>query len=219
MRAVITEIVSGFPPPASLNEIQSNSFAMNSTTRNCGAAALYACGAIGIRPRAPNHRWRPPFGRQKAYPPSRVRASCVRAYLTALLLAHDLFGDSLFDACCRLDGKPTRHFLRIFKHIDCAYLAPPQGDHVETWLKYEPPLSSVCSAVPLHKHGGMRRPALHPDIVDLEMEIGQDAADALKPVAQGFLVVALTTNRVGAGKAVMDIRRDCFSAAHPSDGC
>jgi len=51
------------------------------------------------------------------------------------------------------------------------------------------------------------------------MEIGQDAADALKPVAQGFLVVALTTNRVGAGKAVMDIRRDCFSAAHPSDGC
>src|SRR5437667_7439198 len=148
MRAVITEILSGFPPPASLNEIQSNSFAMNSTTGNCGAAALYACGAIGIRPRAPNHSWRPPFGRRKAYPPSRVRASCVRAYLTALLLAHDLFGDSLFDAGCRLDGKPTRDFLRIFKHIDCAYLAPPQGDHVETWLKYEPPLSSV--AVPSH---------------------------------------------------------------------
>src|SRR5437660_2350235 len=59
MRAVITEIVSGFPPPASLNEIQSNSFAMNSTTGNCGAAALYAFGAIGIRPRAPNHSWRP----------------------------------------------------------------------------------------------------------------------------------------------------------------
>src|SRR5437660_648767 len=67
MRAFITEIVSDFPPPASLNEIQSNSFAMNSTTGNCGAGGLYACGAIGIRPRAPNHSWRPPFGQRKAY--------------------------------------------------------------------------------------------------------------------------------------------------------
>jgi hypothetical protein len=76
-------------------------------------------------------------------------------------------------------------------------------------LKYEPPLSSV--AVPSHCtntvvcHGEP-----YPDVVDLEMEIGQDAADALKPAAQGFFVVALTTNRVGAAKAVMDIRRDCF---------
>ena len=56
----------------------------------------------------------------------------------------------------------------------------------------------------------MPRPALHPDVVDLQMEIGQDAADALKPAAQGFFVVVLTTNRVGAAKAVMDIRRDCL---------
>lgn len=75
-----------------------------------------------------------------------------------------------------------------------------------------------CGAVPLRKHGGMPRPALHPDVVDLEMEIGQDAAEALKPAAQGFFVVALTTKRVGAGKAVMDIRR-LLSAPHPSDGC
>jgi len=54
------------------------------------------------------------------------------------------------------------------------------------------------------------------DVVDLEMEIGQDAADALKPAAQGFLVVALTTNRVGTGKAVMDIRRDCFQQLIPA---
>jgi hypothetical protein len=28
-----------------------------------------------------------------------------------LCLAYDLFGDSLFDASCRLGGKPTGHFL------------------------------------------------------------------------------------------------------------
>ncbi|MGY4326468.1 hypothetical protein ACVWWG_000882 [Bradyrhizobium sp. LB7.2] len=51
------------------------------------------------------------------------------------------------------------------------------------------------------------------------MESGQDSAEALKPAAQGFFVVALTTKRVGAGNAVMDMRRDCFSPLHPSDGC
>jgi hypothetical protein len=35
-------------------------------------------------------------------------------------------------------------------------------------------------------------------MVDREMESGQDAAEALKPAAQGFFVVALTTKRVGA---------------------
>ena len=48
------------------------------------------------------------------------------------------------------------------------------------------------------------------------MEIGQDAADALKPAAQVFLVVALTTKRVGAGNAVMDLRRDCFHRLIPA---
>ena len=62
----------------------------------------------------------------------------------------------------------------------------------------------------------MPRPALHPDVVDLDIEIGQDAAEALKPAAQAFFVVALTTKRVGAGNAVMDIRRDCFHRLIPA---
>ena len=73
-----------------------------------------------------------------------------------------------------------------------------------------------CGAVPLRKHGGMPRPALHPDVVDRDMESGQDAAEALKPAAQGFFVVALTTKRVGAGNAVMDMRRDCFHRFIPA---
>jgi hypothetical protein len=40
------------------------------------------------------------------------------------------------------------------------------------------------------------------------MESGQDAAEALKLVAKAFFVVALTTKRVVAGNAVMDMRRD-----------
>ena len=83
-------------------------------------------------------------------------------------------------------------------------------------MKYEPPLSSV--AVPSHCTNTVvcdGQPFTQ-DVVDLEMEIGQDAADALKPAAQGFLVVALTANRVGAGKAVMDIRRDCFQQLIPA---
>jgi hypothetical protein len=48
------------------------------------------------------------------------------------------------------------------------------------------------------------------------MEIGQDASEALKPAAHGFFVVALTTKRVGAGNAVMDMRRDCFHRFIPA---
>jgi hypothetical protein len=40
------------------------------------------------------------------------------------------------------------------------------------------------------------------------MKIGLDAAEALKPAAQCFFIMALTTKRVGAGQVVMDIRRD-----------
>jgi hypothetical protein len=47
-----------------------------------------------------------------------------------------------------------------------------------------------------------------PDVVDRNMESGQDAAEALKPAAQVLFVVALTTKRVGAGNAVLDMRRD-----------
>lgn len=38
--------------------------------------------------------------------------------------------------------------------------------------------------------------------------VGQDAPEALKPAAQRFPVVALTTDRVGAENAVVDIWRD-----------
>jgi hypothetical protein len=55
--------------------------------------------------------------------------------LTALLLAYNLFGDSFFEASCCLGGKTAGHFLRIFKHIERIYLAPPQGEHVETMVE------------------------------------------------------------------------------------
>jgi hypothetical protein len=48
------------------------------------------------------------------------------------------------------------------------------------------------------------------------MESGQDAAEALKPAAQVFFAVALTTKRVGAGNAVMDMRRDCLHRFIPA---
>jgi hypothetical protein len=48
------------------------------------------------------------------------------------------------------------------------------------------------------------------------MESGQDAAEALKPTAQDFFIVALTTKRVGAGNAVIDMRRDCFYRLIPA---
>jgi hypothetical protein len=139
-----------------------------------------------------------------------------RGPLTALLLACNLFGDSFFEASCRLGGKTAGHFLRIFKHIERIYLAPPQGEHVETMVEVRSvAVEQRCGTVPLRKHGGMPRPALHPDVVDLEMDIGQNAAEAFKPAAQGFFVVALTTKRVGAGKVAARL----VSAPHPSDGC
>jgi hypothetical protein len=62
----------------------------------------------------------------------------------------------------------------------------------------------------------MPRPALHPDVVDLDIEIGLDAAEALKPAANGCFVVALTRERMGAGNAVMEMRRDCFHRLIPA---
>lgn len=48
------------------------------------------------------------------------------------------------------------------------------------------------------------------------MESRQDAAEALKPAAQGFFAVALTTKRVGAGNTVMDLRHDGFHRLIPA---
>jgi hypothetical protein len=60
----------------------------------------------------------------------------------------------------------------------------------------------------LDKHGGVTRPTIYPDVVDPEMEIGLDTAEALKPAAQGFFVVALTSKRVDSRNAMMNLRRD-----------
>ncbi len=86
--------------------------------------------------------------------------------------------------------------------------APPQREHVETTVDVRRiAVEQRCGAVSLRKHGGMPRPGL---------EIRQDAAEALKPAAQLFLVVALTTKRVVAGNAVMDAGRDCFHRLFPA---
>ena len=52
--------------------------------------------------------------------------------------------------------------------------------------------------------------------IDLEMEIGQDAAEALKPAPKGCFVVALTTNCVGAAEPVMDVRHGRFQQLIPA---
>src|SRR5688572_25532826 len=70
--------------------------------------------------------------------------------------------------------------------------------------------------IPLDKHIRMPRPARYPDVVDCDAESWLDAAEALKPAAKGFFAVALTTKRVGAGNAVMNMRRDCFCRLIPS---
>jgi len=48
------------------------------------------------------------------------------------------------------------------------------------------------------------------------MEIGLNATEALKPAAQGCFVVALATQRVGAGNAMMDMRRERFRRLIPA---
>src|ERR687898_2352567 len=137
-----------------------------------------------------------------------LRASS-RAKRCALPLAHKLFGNGLFEAGCRLGRKPTGDFLRIFEDVERMDLAPPQRDHVQTTIEVRSvAVQQRCRPVPLHKHGGIPRPAFHPDAVDLEMQVGQDARNALEPAAERFAVVALTTDRVGAAKAVMNVWRD-----------
>lgn len=76
--------------------------------------------------------------------------------------------------------------------------APPQSEHMETTIDVRRvTVEQRRSTVPLGKHGGVPRPTYDPDVVDLDMEIGQDATETLKPAAQGSFVVALTTKRVG----------------------
>src|SRR6516162_9333846 len=90
------------------------------------------------------------------------------------------------------------------------HLAPSEGDHVEPTVEVWAAVLERGGAVPLHERGGVPRPALHPYVVDLEVEIGQDSTQALEPTAQGFYVVAFAPDRVGAAEAVMDIWRGGF---------
>src|SRR5438552_4172018 len=95
--------------------------------------------------------------------------------------------------------------------------APPQGKHVKTAVDIRSvAVEQRWGAVPLDKDGGVPGPALHPDVVDRDMESGQDASEALKPAAQSLFVAALATKRVGAGNTVMDTRRDCFHRFIPA---
>src|SRR4051795_10307655 len=87
-------------------------------------------------------------------------------------------------------------------------LPPAQRDDVDRVLGVRAPDQQRRGPVPLHEHGGVPRPALHPDVVDLEVEIGQNAGESLEPESQRRLVMALTANRVVAEKAVMDVRCD-----------
>ena len=95
------------------------------------------------------------------------------------------FGDSFFEASCRLGGKATGRFLGILKFLKCIDSTPPQGEYVDATIDVRRvAVEQRCGGVPLGKHGGVPRPALHPDVVDREMESGQDAAEALKPAGR-----------------------------------
>src|SRR5262245_28647466 len=65
-----------------------------------------------------------------------------------------------------------------------------------------------CRAVPLHEHGGVPGPALHPDLIDLEVQVRKDASEALEPAPQCVTVVALSADRVCAQEPVMHVRRN-----------
>ena len=98
----------------------------------------------------------------------------------------------------------------ILKFLDSIDSAPPQGKQVKTTVDVRIAVKQRRRAVPLDKHGGVTWPTIHPDIVDPEMD-GQDTAEALKPAAQGFFVVALTSKSVGFRRTAQAIRRRSFS--------
>src|SRR5437899_9245675 len=60
-----------------------------------------------------------------------------RAYLKSAAsdcasATYNWFGDSFFEASCRLGDKPTGRFLRVLKFLECIDSTPPQREHVET---------------------------------------------------------------------------------------
>ena len=121
-------------------------------------------------------------------------------------LAQNWFGDGLLEAGGRLGDQRTVDFLGILEDVQGGDLAPTQGDHVNGVLGVPVTVEQRCGAVPLHEHHGVPRPALHPDIVDLQIEVGQDAGQPLEPLAQSLSVMPLTTDRVDAAEAMVDAR-------------
>ena len=99
-------------------------------------------------------------------------------------LADNLAGDHLGEAGGHLGGKITGHFLGILEFLDRAHVTPPQGERVEPAVEVRRvAVEQRSGAIPLCKHGGLPRLARHPDVRDREMEIGQDAAEALERAA------------------------------------
>src|SRR5262252_7392496 len=119
-------------------------------------------------------------------------------------LAQDWFGEGLLETRCCLDGKRTGDLLRILEDVEVSDLAPAQGNHVNGVLEIPAVVQQCRSPIPLHEHHCVPWRAFHPDVLDLEMEIGQDSRQALEPQAQSLLVVTLTTNRVDPAETVMD---------------
>jgi hypothetical protein len=88
-------------------------------------------------------------------------------------------------------------------------LAPPQCGEVNSMLEVRVTVQQRCGSIPLHDHGGMPRPAFD-QMSLIEMEIGQDAREALAPAAQRRLVVALrhrSRRCRESGRAVLPVSR------------
>src|SRR5215471_1590730 len=95
-------------------------------------------------------------------------------------LANDLFGNGLFEAGFGLNGQAARHLLGILKYIERIDFAPSHGNNMEPAVEVRRVAIQQCSRrVPLHKYLGVPRPAFNPDIVDLDVKVWQDAAEAL----------------------------------------
>src|SRR5262249_34862649 len=108
------------------------------------------------------------------------------------------------EARCRLDGKRAGDLLRILEDVELSDLAPAQGNHVNGVLEVPAVVQQCRSPIPLHEHHCVPRRALHPDVLDLEMEIWQDSRQALEPKAYSLLVLALTAHRVAPAQPVLD---------------
>jgi hypothetical protein len=90
-------------------------------------------------------------------------------------LANNLFGNGLFEAGLGLNGQPARYLLGILKYIERIDFAPSHSNNMKTAVEVGGvAIQQGSPRIPLHKHLGVPRPALHPDIVDLDVKDRQD---------------------------------------------